>query len=124
MTDRLISLAAGTVLDVGPAETVDVAAAAGFAAVGLWFDPSTWTDQTTARVRERFAGCGIVALDLEPVIPGRGDDHGRRMVDIAAELGVANVLMASGLADRGHVVDRLAALCAHAAAVAPSLPFE
>ena len=46
---RLVSLAAGTVLDIGPAETVAVAARAGYDGVGLWFDPDTWTDATTTR---------------------------------------------------------------------------
>ena len=41
--DRLVSLAAGTVLDLDPAGTVDAAAAAGFGGAGLWFDPATWT---------------------------------------------------------------------------------
>ena len=40
---RLLSLAAGTVLDVDPAAAVEVAAEAGFGGVGLWFDPATWT---------------------------------------------------------------------------------
>jgi hypothetical protein len=51
---RLVSLAAGTVLDVGPAETVTVAARAGYDGVGLWFDPDTWTDATTRDVAARW----------------------------------------------------------------------
>ena len=70
--------AAGTVLDVGPAEAVEVAAAAGWPAVGLWFDPNTWIDATTRDVRQRLDDTGVVALDLEPVILGRGDDGGER----------------------------------------------
>jgi sugar phosphate isomerase/epimerase len=121
MTDRLISLAAGTVLDVGPARAVDVAAAAGFPAVGLWFDPATWTVRTTVQVRDRLAATGLVALDIEPIIPGRGDDHGERLIDLAAELGVPNVLMASGLVERSATVERLGQLCAYAATAAPAL---
>jgi hypothetical protein len=76
MTSRLTSLAAGTVLDVDPAQAVDVAAAAGFGGVGLWFDPATWTAATTAAVSRRLEETSVVPLDLEPVILGRGADHG------------------------------------------------
>ena len=38
MPDRLLSLAAGTVLDLQPPEAVGVAADAGFGAVGVWHD--------------------------------------------------------------------------------------
>lgn len=119
--ERLVSLAAGTVLDVGPAEAVDVAAAAGWPAVGLWFDPATWTDATTTAVRSRLDATGVVALDIEPVILGRGDDGGERLVDAAAALDVPFVLMASGGADDDRVVQRLGELCAHAAANAPGV---
>jgi sugar phosphate isomerase/epimerase len=129
MDDRLLSLAAGTVLDVGPADAVGVAAAAGWPAVGLWFDPSTWTDAVTQDVRRRLDDTGIVALDIEPVILGRrdggdggdGDDGGERLVDAAAALDVSFVLMASGGADVQRVVNRLGRLCAYAAANAPGV---
>ena len=52
--DRLVSLAAGTVLDLDPAAAVDVAATAGFGGVGIWFDPQTWTSATTAAVTSRL----------------------------------------------------------------------
>jgi sugar phosphate isomerase/epimerase len=109
--ERLVSLAAGTVLDIGPAETVAAAAAAGYAAVGIWFDPDTWTDETTRAVRQRLDDTGLVALDIEPVILGRGGDGGRRLVETAAALGARHVLMASGKADHAEVSDRFAELC-------------
>lgn len=111
MSERLISLAAGTVLDLGPAETVDVAARAGFGAAGVWFDPQTWTAATTRSVAGRLAATGLVALDIEAVILGRGPDHGEAVVDIAAEIGARHVLVASGLVERSEVVERFAALC-------------
>jgi sugar phosphate isomerase/epimerase len=111
MSGRLISLAAGTVLDVGPAETVEVAALAGFGAVGIWFDPATWSSSTARAVASRLAGSGVVALDIEPVILGRGPDHGEAIVDVAVELGVRHVLVASGPAEPSEVVERFAALC-------------
>ena len=113
--DRLVSLAAGTVLDLDPAAAVDVAAAAGFGGVGIWFDPQTWTSATTAAVIGRLRATGIVPLDIEPVILGRDHDPGDALVDVAAELGVRHVLLASGSAERGAVVERFAELCDRAA---------
>ncbi len=129
MGDRLVSLAAGTILDVGPAEAVTVASAAGWPAVGLWFDPATWTDATTRDVHQRLRDTGLVALDVEPIILGRGADRvgadrgdgGERLLDAAAELGVPYVLMASGGADDDRVVARLTQLCEYASANAPGV---
>jgi sugar phosphate isomerase/epimerase len=123
MGDRLVSLAAGTVLDIGPADAVEVAAAAGWPAVGLWFDPTTWTDATTLEVRRRLDATGIVALDIEPIILGRGGDGdgGERLLDAAAELGVPFVLMASGGADDDRVTARLTELAAYAGANGPGV---
>ncbi len=115
MSGRLVSLAAGTVLDVDPPTAVEVAAGAGFDAVGIWFDVATWTSATTAAVRKGVEATGIGVLDLEPVILGRGADPGDAAVDVAAEIGARHVLVASGPADRGTVVDRFAHLCARAA---------
>jgi sugar phosphate isomerase/epimerase len=121
MTDRLLSLAAGTILDVGPAAAVEVAAAAGFPAVGSWFDPATWTDATGRAVAAALAATGLVALDIEPVILGRGDDHGERIIEAARAVGARHVLVASGPAPRAEVVDRLGELAAAAASAAPGL---
>ena len=114
MSRRLLSLAAGTVLDVDPPGTVDVAAHSGFDAVGIWFDPESWTAETTRAVAARLQAGAITALDMEPVILGRGTDPGDALVDTAAELGVRHVLVASGPADRSAVVDRLGELCRRA----------
>jgi sugar phosphate isomerase/epimerase len=127
MTDRLVSLAAGTVLDVDPVEAVSVAATAGWPAVGLWFDPRTWTEATTREVSRRLDDTGVVALDIEPIILGReaegpgGTDGGERLIDAAAAIGVPHVLVASGGAPPEVVAERLGVLCAHAGSVAPSL---
>lgn len=114
MSGRLLSLAAGTVLDVDPATTVDVAASAGFGAVGIWFDPTSWRSTTTKAVSRRLDATGITAIDIEPVILGRGEDAGDALVDTAAELGVRHVLVASGPAERSAIVDRLGQLCTRA----------
>ena len=48
MTQRVISLAAATVLDLAPPAAVDVAAKAGFGGVGIWFDTDSWTPAIAA----------------------------------------------------------------------------
>lgn len=108
--DRLVSLAAGTVPDVRPADVASVAAAAGFGGAGVWFDAETWTDATTNAVATAFAAADVVPLDIEPIILGRSIDPGDRLVDVAMELGVRNVLIASGPAARGAVVERIGEL--------------
>ena len=115
MPGRILSLAAGTVLDVDPAEAVDVAAETGWDAVGIWFDSASWSSATTTAVRRRLEATGITALDIEPVILGRDHDPGDALVDVAGELGAKHVLVASGPAERAFVVDRLGELCERAA---------
>jgi sugar phosphate isomerase/epimerase len=124
VTERLVSLAAGTVLDAAPADAVSVAAHAGFPAVGIWFDPSTWTRATTLGVLRRMRDTGVVALDIEPVILGRGPDPGDRVVDTAAELGARHMLVASGPAERGAVLERFVSLCHRAAASGVTVVLE
>ena len=108
---RTISLAAGTILDVGPADAVDVAADAGFASVGIWFDAATWTDAVADAVRVRAADRGVTILDIEPImlVPAGSTklDHGEAIVDAAVRAGAHNVLLASRDIDDGRVADRL-----------------
>lgn len=107
---RLLSLSAGTILDVAPADAVDVAAAAGFAAVGVWYDHSTWTADVARKVAARLDHHGLIALDIEPIMLGRGDDHGEAIVDAALHVGARHVLVASRDGENQRVSDRLASL--------------
>ncbi len=107
----MVSLAAGVVLDAAPSEAVDVAAAAGFDAVGIWFDPASWTPGRASAVRRRLDATGLIPLDIEPVILGRAEDPGNTIVDAAAEIGVRHVLICSGPAPRELVVERFGELC-------------
>jgi sugar phosphate isomerase/epimerase len=124
VTGRLISLAAATVLDVGPPASVDIAAQAGFSGVGIWFDTNTWTPAIARDVATRLADSGVVALDIEPVIFGRGPDHGEAIIDAAAAIGARHVLVASGPAERSEVVERFAALCVRASGTGITLVLE
>lgn len=111
---RTISLAAGTILDVGPADAVDVAADTGFASVGIWFDASTWTDAVADDVRARAAQRGLIILDIEPIImlpeASSGSDNGEAIVDAAMRIGARNILVASRDPDDARVAARLRAL--------------
>ena len=111
---RTISLAAGTVLDVGPVDAVDVAADAGFASVGVWFDAATWSDAVADEVRARAELRGVIILDIEPImlVPAGSSsaDNGEAIVDAAMRVGARNVLVASRDTDNARVADRLSAL--------------
>ena len=109
--DRLVSLAAGTILDVGPADAVTTAHEAGWPACGIWFDPGTWTDRTTELVRTRLRDTGMIALDIEPVILSGAGDPGDALIDAAIELAARYVLVASRVPPSTEVIDRFGALC-------------
>lgn len=112
---RLLSISAGVHPDLSPADMVSTAASAGWPACGIWFDGTTWSDRTTAEVRRRLDDTGIVALDVEPIIPADGsDDHAARLVEAAARLGARFVLFTSRLKDHGATAARYAEVCAMA----------
>ncbi len=114
-TSRLCSLAAGTILDVAPADAPRVAADAGWPAVGIWFDPATWTDRTTADVTRSLSDSNVVALDMEPVIFGPDGDPGDALIDAAIAIGARNVLVASRMPTTPALIERFGALCDRAA---------
>lgn len=119
MAERVLSLAAGTVLDLSPADTVRAAADAGFDAAGLWFDPASWTTATTSEVQRALADTGLQALDIEPLIFGRGAVPVEALLDAAVATGAEFVLACSGPADLGEFVPQFERLCALAADRAP-----
>lgn len=111
-----LSLASGVLPEFGAVDVVEAGAAAGFDAVGLWVDPLEWTAQHTRDTRAALSRTGLPALDVEVVWirpDTKLDDH-RKVLDVGAELGAANVLCVSSHPDVGVTVNELSALCRHA----------
>lgn len=111
-----ISLASGVVPGCGPVDTVRAAVAGGFDALGLWVEPGNWPAATTREVRRALADAGLPLLDVEVIWlrPSSPMDEHRRVIDIGAELGAANVLCVSSDPDHAATAARLAELCRHA----------
>lgn len=106
-SSRLLSLAAGVVLDIDPVEAVQVASDSGYPAVGIWFDANAWTDQRATAVRHALQLTGLIALDIEPIMLLPDSDHGDRIVDAAVAIDARHVLVASVDDDRSRVASRL-----------------
>jgi len=114
MHEPMLSLAAGVLPEFAPDVIVDAAAAAGYPASGIWFDPESWTDAVTARVRGALAAAALTALDIEVIWirSGRGvSDDARRLIAVGGELGARNVLIVSANPDRAETCHQFAALC-------------
>jgi sugar phosphate isomerase/epimerase len=107
---RIVSLAAGTILDVTPESAVRVAEESGFPAVGIWFDAETWTPQRTRAVADAVRDSPVIALDIEPIMLTPEGDHGDAIVDAALEIGAQNILVASRETDVSRVGNRLSEL--------------
>lgn len=122
MSQRFISLAALTVLELSPPDMVEVAARAGYSHVGLRTEPATLEEhhfpllrdaelrrQTLARLRDT----GIKVLDIE-ILRLKPDT---RVADFAvhlaagAEFGASELLVAGNDPDEQRLTERFAELC-------------
>jgi sugar phosphate isomerase/epimerase len=122
MSQRILSLAALTVLELSPPEMVEVAARAGYSHVGLRLEPATPEEkhyplvcdadlrrQTAARLRDT----GIKVLDVEIL---RLKPHTRisdfeALLAVGAEFGASELLVAGNDPDEQRQTDNFAALC-------------
>lgn len=121
MTNRLLSLAAGVLIDVAPEDAVSAASAAGWPACGVWFDPETWSDAREREVARRLDDTGMSVLDVEAIIVGTDVDPTERLVGAAAALGSSFVLFTSRIGDRQEALRRFCRACDVAQATDPSL---
>jgi sugar phosphate isomerase/epimerase len=114
---RIVSLAAGVILDALPPLSVEVAQRAGYPAAGLWFDVDRWSASTSVETRNRLDATGVVPLDIEVVRIGPGplSDTNRRLVAAGGEVGARNVLCIGTDPDHGAVAARFAEVCELAA---------
>lgn len=113
----LMSLAAGVLPEFSPEQTVAAASESGWPAVGIWYDPATWTPATTIEIRDRIADAGLVALDIEVVWlkPGPDDPAHFVAIDAGAAIGARNVLVVSSEPEPARTAEKLGRLSDHAA---------
>jgi len=132
---RPLSLAALTVLEAGPVETIRIAAATGYSHVGLRPVAATPTekhwpmlrDKTLAdAIRAALAEGNIGVLDVEilRLTPQIDWDEVQATVDFAQSLGAARVLVADNDPDPARSRDSLAHMGAVAAAAGVTIALE
>ncbi|QYX45797.1 sugar phosphate isomerase/epimerase [Pseudomonas tussilaginis] len=122
MSQRVMSLAALTVLELSPVEMIEVAARAGYSHVGLRLEPATPEEhhfplvadaglrrQTAARLRDT----GIQVLDVEilRLKPETCVADFEPLLAVGAEFGASELLVAGNDADEQRLTENFAALC-------------
>ncbi|MBK5005346.1 sugar phosphate isomerase/epimerase family protein [Pseudomonas sp. S32] len=136
MTDRIFSLAALTVLELSPPDMVEAAARAGYSHVGLRLVPATEQEQhfplvadaslrrqTQARLRD--TGTKVLDLEILRLKPDTCVADFKAMLDVGAELGGTELLVAGNDPDESRLTERFAHLCDLAAdyGIYPHLEF-
>ncbi|MBH3427008.1 sugar phosphate isomerase/epimerase family protein [Pseudomonas alkylphenolica] len=122
MTQRVMSLAALTVLELSPEDMVEVAARAGYSHVGLRLEPATAEEhhfplvadaglrrRTAARLRDT----GIQVLDVEilRLKPETRVADFEALLAVGADFGASELLVAGNDPDEQRMTDNFAALC-------------
>ncbi|MNF53486.1 Xylose isomerase-like TIM barrel [compost metagenome] len=122
MSQRILSLAALTVLELSPVDMVEVAARAGYSHVGLRLEPATPQEkhfplvgdadlrrQTAKRLRDT----GIKVLDVEilRLKPETQVSDFEALLAVGAEFAASELLVAGNDPDEARQTDNFAALC-------------
>ena len=111
MAGELLVLAAGSALDAEPEALVDIAAGAGFDAIGLRPGPDLLAAPSRiAGIAARAAASHVVVHDVEVHRIGPDAPDPRPLLDAAAALGARAVLVVSDLPDEATTEDRLGAV--------------
>ena len=114
---RRIGLAALTVLELSPAEQIDVAAQAGYDFVGLRLVPVAGQPYhhrvDVAEIEKRLAGSGVPVLDVEVfrLAPETKVADFEPMLAIAARLRATDLLVHGADADEARLGDNWGRLC-------------
>ncbi len=126
MSIPAISFAAGIAPEATPAQLVECAAQAEFDYGGMWVEKDDWTPATTRAIRKHLTDADVRLLDLEVlwIMPGPPDPWLEEMVDIAAELGAANVLCVSSDPDPAGTAAKLQRLVERAAGTSVCINLE
>ena len=123
MPTRSFSLAALTVLELSPPDMVEVAARAGYQQVELRLVPATPDEQHFPLVADaalrrqtlaRLHDTGIQVLDIEILRlkpESRVESDFARALEIGAELGASQVLVAGNDDDEARLTDNFTGLC-------------
>ncbi len=110
---RLIALAAGTAPEFSPEQIIYAAAEAGFNAVGIDCDLSTWTPTRTQAVITALKETGLVPLDIEVIWlqPNEAITAHDNFVAIAKAVGAHNILVVSSEPDIADTKKRFEHIC-------------
>lgn len=136
MSEQIFSLAALTVLELSPPDMVEVAARAGYSHLGLRLEPATpqehhfplMADADLRRqTHQRLRDTGIKVLDIEilRLKPETRVPDFRAFLEVGAEFGATELLIAGNDPDEARLGDNFAALCvmAEAFGIHPHLEF-
>ena len=115
----LVSLAALTILDAGPAGQIRAAATAGFAAVGLRLHPLLASDPEVAgtpledEVRDlmRETGLSLLEIGVFPVKPGMDVEALRPVLRLSGDLGGRFIVCPVEDADEARRLATFRTLC-------------
>jgi sugar phosphate isomerase/epimerase len=136
MSEQIFSLAALTVLELSPPDMVEVAARAGYSHVGLRLEPATPQEhhfplmadaELRHRTHQRLRDTGIKVLDIEilRLKPETRVQDFLGLLEVGAEFGATELLIAGNDPDEARLGDNFAALCDMAAplGIHPHLEF-
>lgn len=113
MSERFLSISAGTLRGAPPAQAAAAAAAAGFDALGVRFDTQPPSAGDLRSLRNQLDASGLAVLDVEVIRIAPGDDAEatKRLTEWGAMIGARYLLVVSDEPDRGRTVERFAETC-------------
>ncbi len=122
MSERILSLAALTVLELSPVDMVEVAARAGYSHVGLRLEPATPQEkhfplvsdadlrrQTAQRLRD--TGTKVLDVEILRLKPETRVSDFEALLAVGAEFGASELLVAGNDPDEARQTENFAALC-------------